>query len=151
MWFLHDGTGWTLCCLAHGELAWLFLEPDTRLFNCPRILLSCFRVRTSDQDGERDLGARLKGSRKFEGKKLEIGLELGTQTWKFRVAQDPNAITVGISWVTVECWQVWVKVKDQRSEDLKGFLFWHIFSSTNIVEIRLALYISFRARYRRPS
>ena len=29
MWFLRDETGYTQCCLAHGELAWLFLEPDT--------------------------------------------------------------------------------------------------------------------------
>ena len=36
-----------MCCLAHGELAWLFLEPDTGLDNCPRILLSCFRARIS--------------------------------------------------------------------------------------------------------
>ena len=47
MWFLHDGTGWTVCCWAHGELAWLFLEPDTGLDHCPRILLSYFRGRTS--------------------------------------------------------------------------------------------------------
>ena len=33
--------------MAHGELAWLSLEPDTGLDNCPRILLSCFRARTS--------------------------------------------------------------------------------------------------------
>ena len=45
MWFLHDGTGYTLCCLAHGELAWLFLEPDTGLDHCPRFQLSCFRAR----------------------------------------------------------------------------------------------------------
>ena len=25
--------------MAHGELAWLFLEPDTGLDNCPKILL----------------------------------------------------------------------------------------------------------------
>ena len=31
-----------------GELAWLLLEPDTGLDHCPRILLSCFRGRTSD-------------------------------------------------------------------------------------------------------
>ena len=36
-----------MCCLAHGELSWLFLEPDTGLDHCPRILLSCFRARTS--------------------------------------------------------------------------------------------------------
>ena len=47
MWFLHDGTGWALCSVAHGELAWLFLEPDTELDHCPRILLSCFRARIS--------------------------------------------------------------------------------------------------------
>ena len=35
------------CCLAHGELARLFLEPDTGLDICPSILLSCFRARTS--------------------------------------------------------------------------------------------------------
>ena len=28
-------------------MAWLFLEPDTRLDHCPRILLSCFRARNS--------------------------------------------------------------------------------------------------------
>ena len=47
MWFFCDGTGYTLCCLAHGELAWLFLEPHTGLDHCPRILLSCYRARTS--------------------------------------------------------------------------------------------------------
>ena len=74
MGFLHDGTGKNLCCLALVELAWLFLEPeascllasnrslkvcydrslankqlasDTGLDHCPRILLSCFRARTS--------------------------------------------------------------------------------------------------------
>ena len=31
MWYLHDGAGQTLCCLTHGELAWLFLEPYTGL------------------------------------------------------------------------------------------------------------------------
>ena len=36
-----------MCRLAHGELAWLFLEPDKGLDHCPRILLSCFRARTS--------------------------------------------------------------------------------------------------------
>ena len=46
MWFLHDGTGLTLCCLAHGELALLFLEPDAGVDHCPRIPLSCFRART---------------------------------------------------------------------------------------------------------
>ena len=34
-------------CLAHGELAWLILEPDTGLDYCPRIILSCVRARTS--------------------------------------------------------------------------------------------------------
>ena len=29
------------------KLAWLFLEPDTRLDHCLRILLVCFRARTS--------------------------------------------------------------------------------------------------------
>ena len=33
--------------MAFGELAWLFLEPDTALDQCPRILLSCFRARIS--------------------------------------------------------------------------------------------------------
>ena len=36
--------------LAHGELAWLFLEPDTGLDHCLRILLSCFTARTSGQE-----------------------------------------------------------------------------------------------------
>ena len=44
MWFLHDGTGESLCCLAHGELAWLVLEPDTGLDHCLRILLSRSRA-----------------------------------------------------------------------------------------------------------
>ena len=50
MWFLHEGTGYDLWCLAHGKLAWLFIEPDTGLDHCPRILLSCFRARTSASD-----------------------------------------------------------------------------------------------------
>ena len=33
--------------MAFGELAWLFLEPDTALDQCPRILLLCFRARIS--------------------------------------------------------------------------------------------------------
>ena len=33
--------------VAHGEQAWLFLEPDTGLDHCSRILLSCFRTRIS--------------------------------------------------------------------------------------------------------
>ena len=48
MWFLHDGTGYSLCSLAHRELAWLILEPDTGLDHCPRILLSCFKARISE-------------------------------------------------------------------------------------------------------
>ena len=36
-----------MCCLAHGELAWLFREPNTGLDGCPIILLSCFRASTS--------------------------------------------------------------------------------------------------------
>ena len=44
-----------LCCLVHGELAWLFLEPDTGLHHCPRILLLCFRSRTSGpREGRRE-------------------------------------------------------------------------------------------------
>ena len=38
---------YTLCYLAHGELAWLFLEPDTGLNHCPRIRLTCFEARSS--------------------------------------------------------------------------------------------------------
>ena len=30
MWFLHDEIGLALCCLAHGELAWLVNEPHTK-------------------------------------------------------------------------------------------------------------------------
>ena len=48
MWVLDDGAGQTLCCLGHGELAWLFYEPDRGLDHSPRILLSCFRARTSE-------------------------------------------------------------------------------------------------------
>ena len=47
MLFLYDWTGWALCCLVRRELAWLFLEPDTGMDNCPRILLSCLRAWTS--------------------------------------------------------------------------------------------------------
>ena len=41
------GTGEALRCLAYGELACLFLEPDSGLDSCQRILLSCFRPKTS--------------------------------------------------------------------------------------------------------
>ena len=37
----------TLYCLTHGELDWLFLEPDRGLDRCPRILLLCFRSMNS--------------------------------------------------------------------------------------------------------
>ena len=33
--------------MAHGELAWLFLEPDTGVDHCPRTLLSFFKARSS--------------------------------------------------------------------------------------------------------
>ena len=36
-----------MCCLAHGDLDWIFPEPDTGLDHCLRILLLCFRARTS--------------------------------------------------------------------------------------------------------
>ena len=52
MWFLHDGTGWALSCLTHGELAWFFHEPHTGLEDCLNMLLSCLRKRMSDlRDG----------------------------------------------------------------------------------------------------
>ena len=48
MWFLHDGTGYTLCYFAHREqLAWLFYEPHTGLEDCLNMLLSCFRKMNS--------------------------------------------------------------------------------------------------------
>ena len=60
MWFLHVGTGWTLCCLAHGELAWPYHEPHTWLDDCLRMLLPCFRTRISvthtTRDGEGGVG-----------------------------------------------------------------------------------------------
>ena len=34
MWFVHDGTGLSLCCLSDVELAWLFHEPHTELEDC---------------------------------------------------------------------------------------------------------------------
>ena len=34
MWYLHDTTGQAVCCLAHGELAWLVHEPHTGLDDC---------------------------------------------------------------------------------------------------------------------
>ena len=39
--------GTALCCLAHGELAWLFHEPHTGLDDCLNMLLSRFRKRMS--------------------------------------------------------------------------------------------------------
>ena len=36
-----------MCCLALGELAWLFHEPHTRFEDFLNILLSCFRKRMS--------------------------------------------------------------------------------------------------------
>ena len=33
-----------MCCLARGELAWLFLEPDIGLDHCLRIPVLCFRA-----------------------------------------------------------------------------------------------------------
>ena len=60
MWFLHDGTGLTMCCLAHVELAWLFLEPDTGLDHFPRIPLSCLRARTSCRRPPPSASARLR-------------------------------------------------------------------------------------------
>ena len=48
IWFLHDGPGSALCCLAHGELACLFHEPNTGLDDCLRMLQACFRKRMSD-------------------------------------------------------------------------------------------------------
>ena len=46
-----------MCCMAHGELAWLFLELDTGLDHCPRIVLSCFRARTSSGDADTDFAS----------------------------------------------------------------------------------------------
>ena len=48
MWFLHDGTGYTQCCLADREQAWLFHVPHTGLDGCLGMILSCFRKRISD-------------------------------------------------------------------------------------------------------
>ena len=48
--------------MAHGELAWFFLEPDTGLDHCLRILLSCFRARTSGTERKR---GREEGSKKI--------------------------------------------------------------------------------------
>ena len=57
MWFLNDGTGSSMCCFAQGELTWLVMEPQTGLEDCLKILLSCFRARTSEQQSPRgDLG-----------------------------------------------------------------------------------------------
>ena len=43
MWFLHEVTGYALCCLAHRELARLFHEPHTGLEDCLNMVLPCFR------------------------------------------------------------------------------------------------------------
>ena len=42
----------TLCCLAHGELAWLFHEPRTELEDCLNMLLSCAKKMMSDADSD---------------------------------------------------------------------------------------------------
>ena len=43
MWFLHDGTGQALYCLAHGELAWHFQNHIQGWRNDLNVLISCFR------------------------------------------------------------------------------------------------------------
>ena len=40
-----------MCCLAHGEQAWHYLEPDTGLDHCQIMLLSCFGARISAMYG----------------------------------------------------------------------------------------------------
>ena len=42
MWFPRDGTGWALCCVAHGELAWHFQNHIQGWMNDLNMLLSCF-------------------------------------------------------------------------------------------------------------
>ena len=49
MWFLHDGTGQALCCLASGELAWHFQNHIQGWMNDLNMLLSCFRTKMSAQ------------------------------------------------------------------------------------------------------
>ena len=47
MWFLHDGTGQTLCCLAHEILAWHFQNNTQGRLNDLNMLPSCFWTKTS--------------------------------------------------------------------------------------------------------
>ena len=47
MWFLHDGTGLTLYCLASGELARHFQNHVQGGMNDLNMLLSCFRTKMS--------------------------------------------------------------------------------------------------------
>ena len=60
MWFLHDGTGWTLYCLASRELDWHFQHHIQGWVNDLNMLLSCFREKMPAQAAvflhvERDL------------------------------------------------------------------------------------------------
>ena len=50
MWFLHDGTGKTLYCLASEELAWHFQNYLQGWMNDFNVLLLCFRTKMSACD-----------------------------------------------------------------------------------------------------
>ena len=52
MWFLHDGTGYTLYCLASAELAWHFQNHTQGWMNDLNMLLSCFRTKMSVEGEE---------------------------------------------------------------------------------------------------
>ena len=80
-----------LCSLTHGELAWLFLEPDTGLNHCPRILPSCFRARTSDLA--------------FEERVAQLGVELGHDVERGAAVARANPAGVGEHSVLHE-WQL---------------------------------------------
>ena len=49
MWFLHDGTGQTLYCVTHGELAWHFQNHMQGWMKYLNMLLSCLREKMPDQ------------------------------------------------------------------------------------------------------
>ena len=65
-----------LCVCAHGEVTWLFLEPDTGLDHCPRDPLSCFRARTSvDEAASGSFFAEREKREKSRRQKTEMKLE----------------------------------------------------------------------------
>ena len=70
-----------LCAVWLMKLAWLLLQPDAGLDHCPRILLSCFRARTSAMKRE----DRLISNHTFEEISGSIALHMRNDShWPIR-------------------------------------------------------------------